>query len=98
MDISNRVTHRNMEREMINKDSPAFPKPGFESQGDVLGHLEYPEHGMNLRAYIATACMQGILASWPPGGKWPPGEKLVVDEVARTAVEFSDALIAELNQ
>lgn len=47
--------------------------------------------GLTKREYFAAVAMQGIMAS-------PQNEYFDIKEVARQAVEISDALIAELNK
>lgn len=44
--------------------------------------------GLSTREYIATACLQGMLAD--------PEFIQSADDAARTAVSFADALLAEL--
>ena len=61
---------------------PAFPCG--VPDGDVF-------KGMSLRAYIATAALQGLLDRRDIGGSIPAHATL-----ADTAVELADALIAEL--
>lgn len=70
----------------MNPKAPAFPV-AVEDPADV-------EYGMNLRTYIATACLQGMLSrSFGGEGNEPPD-----DVLATWAVGQADALIAELNK
>lgn len=71
---------------------PVFPRPySNDTSGDfTIG--EPAQTGMDLRTYIATQAMQGILADDPGGNyrKYP-------HHLARTAVEIANALIQELS-
>lgn len=76
---------------MADNGGPAFPvaSTGVNSFGS-----EYPivEHGMSLRAYIAAQALTGIIA-------FPiPGQEKVPANAAKAAVEYADALIAELRK
>ena len=66
---------------------PAFPIPDTYHPN---GQVQYGSNGLSLRAYIATAALQGIRAN--PAYTSTPGE------CAKWAVEDADALIAELNK
>lgn len=82
---------------MKNTGGPAFPRPYSRDDwsGDRPESL-YAQDGMSLRAYIATAAMQGILAWSPPQhgrGDLPPAGPL-----AEGCVIYADALIAELSK
>jgi len=59
---------------------PAFPCP----------HPVLPDGGMSLRAYIATAALQGMLADSNVNG--------TAETLSIGAVIIADALIAELNK
>ena len=63
--------------------------------GPAFPHWDGPSgqcfNGMSLRAYIATAALQGLLDRRDIGGSIPAHATL-----ADTAVELADALIAEL--
>ena len=67
---------------------PAFPRFTSSSTMD----------GMSLRAYIATAALQGMLAgpTWQPNDAEP--ELSGTQRYAKQAVLLADALIAELNK
>ncbi len=69
----------------MEKNEPAFPR-----NYDADGH-----NGISLRAYIATAALQGLLA-----GPEVARSKLEIDSFCRTSAQYSvklaDALIAEL--
>ena len=72
---------------MTDKDGgPAFPSEHIDDNGSVTECK-----GMSLRAYIATAALQGLLDRRDIGGSIPAHATL-----ADTAVELADALIAEL--
>lgn len=60
-------------------DSPAFPMSG-EADVDF-------DRGMSLRAYIATAALQGLMAH-------PTASD--AKKIVQVAIEIADALIAEL--
>ena len=69
---------------MTDKDGgPAFPVPSERVRDG--------SPGMSMRAYIATAALQGLLDRRDIGGSIPAHATL-----ADTAVELADALIAEL--
>ena len=65
---------------------PAFPHSGYEIDGQMpdSGH-----DGMSLRAYIATAALQGLLAEQ---------RELPFGMILKSAVAYADALIAELKK
>jgi len=68
--------------------SPAFPVVIPDSPVEL--NPPKVDMGMDLRIYIATACLQGMLAT--SGGYRP------VEQWASEAVLYADALIAELNK
>ena len=70
------------------KDGPAFPVHLADGEKWIV---ESDPHGMSLRAYVATAALQGLLDRRDIGGSIPAHATL-----ADTAVELADALIAEL--
>ena len=69
--------------EKIDDGRPAFP------------HWDGPSgqcfSGMSLRAYIATAALQGLIASGSTG--WKEG---YFTDTCKESVQFADALLAEL--
>jgi len=65
------------------RDEPAFPRTG-----EGFGNPNYDAPGMSLRAYIATAAMQGLLASGP--------HDCDQHGIAHDAILHADALIAAL--
>ena len=65
---------------------PAFPATPTWPNGETD---YFP--GMSLRAYIATAVLQGIIA-----GNYIDG--YAYEEQSRDAIKFADALIAELRK
>lgn len=67
-------------------DGPAFPCP----------HPVLPDAGMSLRAYIATAALQGMHAAQDQTGLWFKEDNRKF--LAEIAVKQADALIAELNK
>ncbi len=72
-----------------NNGGPAFPTAPIENRN---GDVQYGADGMTLRAYIATAAMQGFVASTGVvGGPVPTSI-----DIARWSVEQADALLAEL--
>lgn len=68
----------------------AFPRPHSENPNT---YVCYDQEGIDVRTYIATAALQGMVA----------GRKELMDKEdapchARCAVWLADALIAELNK
>lgn len=61
-------------------DDQAFPRAGAQ--------FSTPVEGMTLREYIATAAMQGLCAN--------SDFDMNAEEIAASAVEHADALLAEL--
>jgi len=70
----------------VNANDQVFPIQGYQNPNGFEG----PSGGTDLRAYIATAALQGLLAS-PDYNSTPEG-------YARDAVAHANALIAELNR
>lgn len=68
---------------MNTSDTPAFPSPGY-----IETHP-----GMSLRAYIATAALQGMCAN--SSIMWDNAKQTGL--YSSVAVAMADALIAELN-
>jgi len=68
-------------------DEPAFP---YAERNDDGSHFR-SRPGMSLRAYIATAAMQGLAAH---GGSF--GETGAPDQLAARSVEIADALLSAL--
>jgi hypothetical protein len=74
---------------------PAFPRD--EMSNVVPNQIAEQFPGMSLRAYIATAAMQGCLAYShvnPNCGNYQ--ENATAEDVAKAAVAYADALIAAL--
>ena len=70
---------------------PAFPIPlALNGNGVNVAQEILSYEGMSLRAYIATAALQGMLSDQMRGG--------TVETYAMNAVQFADALIAALNK
>ena len=80
---------------MKNDGGPAFPliQTGVQWNDESEDYVtrQWSNGGMSLRAYIATAALQGILAC--PDTAMPTPEKW-----AEAACKYADALIAELNK
>jgi hypothetical protein len=76
----------------MNAYEPAFPKPAIVRQdGLVDSDSAYTgNQGLTIRAYIATAALHGLIAC-----SETTGER---NEFASEAVNYADALIAELNK
>lgn len=76
-----------------NTGGPAFPL-AYQHERVGGGIITCQQDGMSLRAYIATAALQGIVTA----------TAMITDQVyspqdrAREAVLYADALIAELNK
>ena len=88
----------------IDDGGPAFPVHLADGEKWIV---ESDPHGMSLRAYIATAALQGMLANpavsanTNEDGKqvWPLdecGDGGTDEALASTAINLADALIAEL--
>ena len=85
---------------------PAFPfNEMIANPADGVGNPEYIQvsHlGVNIRTYVATKILAGMIAGWDQG--WPePSEQTIsgrsVAEVAAdNAVRYADALIVRLNK
>jgi hypothetical protein len=71
-----------------NDGGRAFPSPDTVMPS---GQVQFGEYGMSLRAYIATAALQGITAN-------NSFECISNSSAATTSVDLADALIAELNK
>lgn len=68
----------------------AFPQTASVTPaGDFIWPASYGEGGMTNREYFAARAMQGIIAHYGVMQEKPP-------VCAKSAVEFADALIAEL--
>lgn len=79
---------------MITGNEPVTPVvlPGHV-YGDGSSELPYAKHdGLTIRQYFAGLAMQGLCANSVPG----PHHKS--DFLAMEAVQYADALIAELNK
>lgn len=70
---------------MNNADRPAFPAD--------TDRLPSGAYGLTKREYFAALAMQGLLA----GSNWP-GVVIGPCQIADHAVEFADALLAELDK
>lgn len=85
---------------MTNPDDQAFPR-NYAYQNPEAGQSELKSlPGLTKREYFAARAMQGLLAEnkidW---GMWDINKNHSVKYlVARNAIEFADALIAELNK
>lgn len=73
----------------MNPNDSAFPQQ-LATKNDELYHQ--PDHysGLTVRAYIAAKALQGILAN--------PRTINNLETVSSASVEYTDALIAELNK
>lgn len=69
-------------------DGPAFPMQVIASPNSEI------QYGMSLRAYIATAALQGLLGNGSL--KWDQDK--VCSTYSDASVKLADALIAELNK
>ncbi len=82
-----------------NDGGPAFPHPetGIDvtlSDGRRAARIYPPSTGMSLRAYIATAALQGILS----GNLLRSDGSESAESIASDAVEMADALICALGK
>lgn len=71
-------------------DQPAFPRPFSYTDGRNNQHCRLSQAGMTLRQHYAGLAMQGMLADHTLSAS--------CEDFAREAVEFADALIAELEK
>ena len=71
----------------IDPNAPAFPVPDSHHAD---GQVEFGFNGLTIRAEIASRIMAGFAADAEMTGS--------KEEVASVAVEWADALIAELNK
>lgn len=78
-------------------DSPAFPRMGQIQYGDTTESVNW--EGMNLRTYIATKCLAGLLSDKQnliemgrKGGEQPH------EYLAKLSVAFADDLLSELEK
>ena len=90
-----------------NGNSPAQARAGFfvqpERMRDCLpgesprqGYISDPQVGLTKREAFAMAAMQGVLGmTWTADMGWSPPDFRAV-EVARSAVQYADALLAAL--
>lgn len=69
--------------------SPAFPNSYIEENG-----VNVSRDGIDVRTYIATKALLGILASCAGEGVALPNR----NDAAELAVEYADALINKLNE
>jgi hypothetical protein len=74
-----------MKNNETNPNEPAFSKPAFYHPD---GGLDSPNTGLTKREYFAAMALQGLLAL---GG-------VVYQSPVKSAVEYADALIEELNK
>ena len=74
---------------------PAFPYSALvpDEHRQLVGTMYADNQGMSLRAYIATAALQGILACFKEIGGYESAKGR-----AEQAVKHADALIAELSK
>jgi len=76
----------------VNANDQVFPIQGYQNPNGFEG----PSGGTDLRAYIATAALQGYLAG---RNKMEfPGYEQHHQQVAVNCLKYADALITELNQ
>jgi hypothetical protein len=73
---------------------PAFPVPEMHFGNDTKQACD--AKGLSLRAYIATAALQGMHAAQDQTGLWFKEDNRKF--LAEIAVKQADALIAELNK
>jgi hypothetical protein len=77
------------------RDKPAFPRPAsIDTRHGTLpdGDSVVPEQeGLTLREYVATHALAGVIAACSGETSWPEQ-----DRAARYAVQYADALLAEL--
>lgn len=87
----------------MNPNDPAFPMqagPLLEEDG-ITRPIHQEEYGLTKREYFAALAMQGLVSNssnfeFFQLAKIKPGE--VREETAKTAIQFADALIAELSK
>lgn len=73
---------------MNDNSGPAFPS---KRQQDPYRNAQVLDPaGLTKRELFAAMAMQGMLSSWPADSKFYP------EHTAQRAIEFADALIAEL--
>ena len=76
---------------MINPNWPAFAaSPCATANNDLLRPADIGNAGIDIRTYIATAMLQGMLSDSACNG--------TKDSLVDSAVEIADALIARLNE
>lgn len=77
---------------------PAYPRPFSVSHGGVGEHQHFAgeQDGLTIRQRVAIAAMQSIIG-WDDGPSLRDGESYQ-QATARLAVNYADALIAELEK
>lgn len=74
----------------VNDGGPAFPRSATAGDGGMLA--DRGAEGMTTRAFVAAKALASLLVT-------PAGERPVPPRAAaRTAVEYADALLAELTR
>lgn len=73
------------------QNQPAFPMPAFYHEG---GAVQIPNDEMDIRTYIATAAMQGMLSACNGVDSTSQSQEWI----AKISVTQADALIAELQK
>lgn len=92
---------------MINGNEPAFSKAAFYDR--TSGCYDRSQEGLTKREYFAAMAMQGMLANINQSiGKPNVNEKSLeeslkrqnefIEEVAAKSIQYSDALIKQLNK
>jgi hypothetical protein len=79
--------------ENITGNEPAMPSK-IDDYDDRLGDITRNKGGLTIRQHFAAIAMQGLLAN-PEIQKI---QSLTVNSIAIEAIQYADALIAELNK
>lgn len=82
---------------MSKANEPVFPFHSL-AHTDANAPHAYIGGGLSKREYFAAMAMQGVVHSWQQMGVDPTIEKRMANQIASRAVEFADALIAELEK
>lgn len=84
------------------KDQPAFPITGIEikhSEATGLFHeIPFTKPGLTKRELFAAMAMQSIIRKLPLDTDMPVGISEKESNAARGALDYADALIAELER
>jgi len=78
-----------------NDGGPAFPREDYQTNGAPKDQPFYlGQEGMSLRDYFAAQALNGDIAgNWRDNNYKPQGGLSIIENVARAAYQFADAML-----